>query len=110
MVWPEIANFPSGSLQLLTYLCNSVGMSKKRPHITVLAGAMRHIRKAAGLSQEGVAGVVDVTPGMIALIETGRRQPSEALLARIAECLSCEPEALAFIEPAADSAATESAA
>lgn len=77
--------------------------------LTVLPGAMKAWRKERGISQETLAKRVDRTPGMIALIETGRRQPSAELLAGIAAQLDVPADALAFIpagteptEPMAD--------
>lgn len=71
-------------------------MSRRR--ILVLAGALRAWRKERGLSQERLAHAVGVTPGMIALIETNRRQPSADLLERIATELGVPVDALALID------------
>lgn len=70
--------------------------------LTVLPGAMKAWRKERGISQETLAKRIDVTPGMIALIETGRRQPGAELLARIAAELRVPADALAFIPATAD--------
>jgi len=55
-----------------------------RPRITLNVDALRAARATEGISQEALAALVEVSPGMIGLLETGRRQPSEALLRRIA--------------------------
>lgn len=56
------------------------------------------MRSQRDFSQERLAKAVGVTPGMIALIETGRRQPGADLLERIAETLDVDQDAIAFIE------------
>lgn len=77
-----------------------------KPRLTVLPEAMRSWRRERSISQEALAAAVEVTPGMIALIETKRRQPSYELLERIAKVLGISPHALALIEaPAEEDAA-----
>jgi transcriptional regulator with XRE-family HTH domain len=79
--------------------------------LTGLPDALRAWRKQRdGISQETLAARVGVTPGMIALIETGRRQPGLALLVRIAEVLDVPPTALAFVPVEPDTADTGVAA
>lgn len=65
--------------------------------LTVLPQALKAWRAERQISQETLAKRVSVTPGMIALIETGRRQPSADLLDRIAAVLDVKPGAIAFI-------------
>lgn len=76
-----------------------------KPRLTVLPEALRCWRRERGVSQEALALAVEVTPGMIALIETSRRQPSMDLLERIAAALGVPSAALALIETPAESAA-----
>lgn len=73
-------------------------MAALRPVIRVLPGAMRELRARAGMTQEQLAAAARVSPGMIALIETGRRQPGADLLCRLAGALEVGPDALAFVE------------
>lgn len=85
---------------LLTYLTLRIVIRMDR--LTVLPGALRAWRKERGISQETLAKHVGVTPGMIALIETGRRQPGADLLDRIAADLGVTSDAIAFVpEPLA---------
>lgn len=73
-----------------------------RPAVTVLPDALKAWRGQRGISQETLAKAVEVSPGMIALIETERRQPSFDLLVKIAAELDVPPGALALIvQPAA---------
>jgi transcriptional regulator with XRE-family HTH domain len=53
----------------------------------VLASNMKLYRKAMGISQTKLAEMVDIADNYIALIETGRRFPSLAMLERIAVVL-----------------------
>jgi XRE family transcriptional regulator, fatty acid utilization regulator len=68
-----------------------------RPTITLNIDALREARRIEGISQETLARLVEVSPGMIGLIETGRRQPSEALLRRIAVAVQTPIDELADI-------------
>lgn len=86
--------FSEWVLAYLLEVCIVVAVDK----LTVLPDALRTWRKErGGISQETLAKRVDVTPGMIALIETGRRQPSLDLLKRIAQELDVPVGALAFL-------------
>lgn len=60
--------------------CTIAGMDK----ITL---KVRDHRKAAGLTQEQLAELADITQGMLAHIEAGRRTPSLHVLHRIAVAL-----------------------
>ena len=73
-------------------------MARSRQRIQVLAGSLRFVRGQRDFSQERLANAVGVTPGMIALIETGRRQPGRPLLDRMAAVLDVTPDVLAFID------------
>lgn len=71
-----------------------------RPRLTVDIDAMRRARSGAGLSQFALSRAVDVSPGAIGLIETGRLQPSVALLERIAVATNTPATELATIDQA----------
>lgn len=77
-------------------------MGRRRSTIRVLPGAMRELRHRAGLTQEQLADTVGVSSGMIALIETGRRQPGADLLERLAAALAVETTTLAFVDDPAE--------
>jgi transcriptional regulator with XRE-family HTH domain len=51
-------------------------------------------RYALGLQQRELAEIVGVTKSHIHLIEAGKRQPSPALLVRLADAFGCEPSDL----------------
>lgn len=85
-------------------------MTAGRPTITVLPEAFRAWRAIRGTSQETLAKNTGCTPGMIALIETARRQPSLALLERIAHELDVPADALALIVPSDEGRALDGAA
>ena len=65
--------------------------------VTVLPKAIKAWRAVRGLSQEGLAAASGVSAGMIALIETGRRQPGIRNLFAIAAALDVDPEVIAVI-------------
>ena len=50
---------------------------------------IKRIRESRGMQQIELSARVDVTQAMICQIERGRKQPSVALLADIAEALNC---------------------
>jgi transcriptional regulator with XRE-family HTH domain len=60
-----------------------------------LPEAIKAWRNERKLTQERVAALVGVSPGMIALIETDRRQPGVDLLRRIAAVLEVPTGAIA---------------
>lgn len=45
--------------------------------------AIRAIRKALGVTQDDLAVSCDVTPGYMSNVESGKKQPSEALVSAI---------------------------
>lgn len=55
---------------------------------------LKKIRTNNGLTQEELAKKVDVHRTMIMLIETGRKNPSVALIRDIAEALKCKTDDL----------------
>lgn len=65
--------------------------------VTVLPKAIKAWRGVRELSQEGLAERSGVSAGMIALVETGRRQPGIGNLLAIAAALEVEPEVIAII-------------
>jgi ribosome-binding protein aMBF1 (putative translation factor) len=52
------------------------------------------LRRAKGLSLRELAKLVDISPGYLHDIESGRRGPSTVVLNRLAEVLNCPPVAL----------------
>jgi transcriptional regulator with XRE-family HTH domain len=71
--------------------------SPTKSDVTVLPKAVKAWRGIRGISQEGLAEKSGVSAGMIALIETGRRQPGLGNLLAIAAALEVEPEVIAII-------------
>lgn len=55
---------------------------------------VKSTRESNGLTQEELARMVDVHRTMITLIETGRKNPSVALIRDIAEALKCKTDDL----------------
>lgn len=51
-------------------------------------------RKAAGLTQAGLAVAVGITQGAVAHYEIGRSYPNADLMAMIADALQCPPDTL----------------
>lgn len=49
--------------------------------------ALTEIRQRSGLTKSGLARTVDISPGHMSDIESGRRQPSPELTQRIARAL-----------------------
>lgn len=54
-------------------------MTKRKAH----GPAIRAIRKAMGITQDDLAVSCDVTPGYMSNVESGKKQPSEALVSAI---------------------------
>lgn len=54
-------------------------MTKRKAH----GPAIRAIRKAMGITQDDLAISCDVTPGYMSNVESGKKQPSEALVSAI---------------------------
>ncbi|MCL1992109.1 MAG: helix-turn-helix transcriptional regulator [Spirochaetes bacterium] len=66
---------------------------------TILAGNIKAYRNEIGLSQLKLADLVDTAPNYIAMIEAGKRFPSDTMLEKIAIALKCEPYELFSIAP-----------
>ena len=66
---------------------------------TILAGNIKAYRNEAGLSQSKLADLVDTAPNYIAMIEAGKRFPSDKMLEKIAIALEREPCDLFSITP-----------
>ncbi len=64
---------------------------KKSPDVGV---AIRHFRYEAGLSQDGLADRMDVSPSYISMLESGKRYPSIETLIRLAVALDIPPGTL----------------
>lgn len=80
--------------------CHSRGVPTEtatKSDVTVLPKAIKAWRGVRGLSQEALAEKSGVSAGMVALIETGRRQPGLGNLLAIAGALEVEPEVIAMI-------------
>jgi len=65
--------------------------------VTTLPIALKEWRRERAMSQATLASRAGVSEGLIAQIETGRRQPGLTNLMAIAEALRVDPHALAII-------------
>lgn len=54
-----------------------------------IGGKIRSRRKALGITQESIAGILDVNASHISNIECGRAHPSLSALVKIANILQC---------------------
>ena len=66
---------------------------------TILAGNIKAYRNEMGFSQLKLADLVDTAPNYIAMIEVGKRFPSDIMLEKIAVALQREPCELFSIAP-----------
>ena len=66
---------------------------------TILAENIRSFRSEMGLSQLKLAVLVDTAPNYIAMIEAGKRFPTDTMLEKIASALQREPFELFSITP-----------
>lgn len=66
----------------------SMARLRKKPDAGL---AIRHFRQQAGLSQDGLADRLDISPPYISMLESGRRYPSIEMLIRIAKALEVSP-------------------
>jgi transcriptional regulator with XRE-family HTH domain len=66
---------------------------------TILSENLRTYRNEMGLSQLKLANLVDTAPNYIAMIEAGKRFPTDTMLERIAAALQREPCDLFSIAP-----------
>ena len=60
-------------------------------------------REAAGFTRMGLAGLADVTPSAITLYEQGKREPTWAVVQRLADALGISTEALRMTAKTGDS-------
>lgn len=82
----------------------------KRSAVTVLPGAIKELRRREGISQARLASLADVSEGLIAQIETGRRQPGIRNALAIAKALEAPVHAIAWVHIDLDEATPEAAA
>jgi transcriptional regulator with XRE-family HTH domain len=66
---------------------------------TILAENIRSFRSEKGLSQLKLATLIDTAPNYIAMIEAGKRFPTDTMLEKIAAALQREPFELFSIAP-----------
>jgi transcriptional regulator with XRE-family HTH domain len=66
---------------------------------TLLAENLKAYRREMGLSQLKLADLVDTAPNYIAMIEAGKRFPTDTMLEKIAAALDREPADLFAITP-----------
>jgi len=66
---------------------------------TILAKNIKSFRSEMGLSQLKLAALVDTAPNYIAMIEAGKRFPTDTMLEKIASALQREPFELFSITP-----------
>ena len=66
---------------------------------TILAGNIKAYRNELGLSQSKLADLVDTAPNYIAMIEAGKRFPSDTMLEKIAAAFEREPCDLFSLTP-----------
>ena len=66
---------------------------------TVLSENLKAYRNEMGLSQSKLADMVDTAPNYIAMIEAGKRFPTDKMLEKIAVALQREPCELFSITP-----------
>jgi len=55
---------------------------------------LKKIRKEAGLTQTQMASVLNVSPVLIAMVETGKKEVSKNLIIRLAEKMSVHPSSI----------------
>jgi len=66
---------------------------------TILAENIKTFRGEEGLSQIKLAALIDTAPNYIAMIEAGKRFPTDTMLEKIASALQKEPFELFSIAP-----------
>ena len=66
---------------------------------TILAENLKVYRKEMGISQFKLASMIDSAPNYIAMIEAGKRFPTDTMLEKIAAALKKEPFELFSIIP-----------
>lgn len=65
--------------------------------VTVLPEGLSSWRRQRGLTQEGLARLSGMSEGLIALIETGRRQPTYGNAVKLANALELPLRAFALV-------------
>lgn len=68
----------------------------------ILGNAIRIARIKNGLSQEGLAEMVDITPTHLKHLESGHRNPSINVFIDIARCLNMSVDNIIFPQKTAD--------
>lgn len=58
---------------------------------TYFKDVLREYRLKAGMTQEQLAGLVDVSKGFLGMMETGERWPNVDMLIRLAEAMRVRP-------------------
>lgn len=89
------AIFNGIALYLLTplpFLAYTTSMSNRRAH----GPAIRAIREALGITQDSLALSCDISPSYLSRIESGAKQPSEALLTALAGRLGVTKDAISY--------------
>lgn len=71
----------------------------RRQEVRCLPEALKTWRKQRDMSQKTLAALSGVSPTLIAMIETGDRQPSRLNAEDIAKALGVPLEAIAFVYP-----------
>ncbi|KNH16093.1 XRE family transcriptional regulator [Arthrobacter sp. ZBG10] len=72
-----------------------------------LGRRVRHLRKAAGLTLDGLGAAVGTAPSQLSLIENGKREPKLGMLQQLAAALGVGIEQLLGAEPPSRRAALE---
>jgi transcriptional regulator with XRE-family HTH domain len=68
----------------------------------VLGGAVRKLREAYGIAQGAFALSCDMSPGYLANIEAGRKQPSPVVLRKIVDRLGVGIDDITYVIPGDD--------
>ncbi len=72
-----------------------------------LGRRVRHLRKAAGLTLDGLGTVVGAAPSQLSLVENGKREPKLGMLQSLARALGVSIDELLGAEPPSHRAALE---
>ena len=67
------------------------GMNDEQIIKTYFKDVLREYRQKAGMTQEQLAGLVDVSKGFLGMMETGERWPNVDMLIRLAEAMRVRP-------------------
>lgn len=66
-------------------------MSDEQIIKTYFKDVLREYRLKAGMTQEQLAGLVDVSKGFLGMMETGERWPNVDMMIRLAEAMRVRP-------------------